>query len=49
MAVVYYVTWMDPTTGFLKRREFDLNSDMERFYEDLKKRGIPAQYGHFER
>jgi len=49
MAVVYYVTWMDPVTGFLKRLEFDTHEAAMGYVEDLKKKGIHVMYGHFER
>jgi len=49
VAVVYYVTWMDPGTGFLRRREFNTHEDLMIFVGDLQRQGIPVTYGHFER
>lgn len=37
---IYYINYIDPATGFLKREEFDSHSDMDTRIQELKKRGI---------
>ena len=49
MAIVYYVNWLDQTTGFLKRMEFDDHAEAMRFLEDLQKKGVPASINSFSR
>jgi len=49
VAVVYYATWMDPGTGFLKRMEFNTHQVMMIFVRELLAKGIHVTYGHFER
>jgi len=49
MAVVYYVTYIDPKTGFLKRVEFDSHADAMELVRSLQAQGVHVMTGHFER
>jgi len=47
---VYYLTWLDPTTGFLKREEFDHHRDLEARLRELRQKGVThTTQGAFER
>jgi len=49
-ARVYYITYLDPNTGFLKREEFDNHRAQSARQRDLMKEGITrVQTGSFER
>jgi len=46
---VYYITYMDPRTGFLKREEFDVHHDQETRIAELRKAGVTRMTtGSFE-
>ena len=50
MRTVYYINYIDPETGFLKREEFDHHRDMEPRIQELKAKGVKHfTRGHFER
>lgn len=47
---VYYINYLDPDTGFLKREEFDRHQDQDARIAELKKKGIVHfNKGSFER
>jgi len=49
MARVYYINYIDPRTGFLKREEFDSHSDLETRIAALRRQGVARMTeGSFE-
>lgn len=46
--MVYYVTYVEERTGFLKRMEFDKHSEFQEFQRDLKKRGVEFEAGRYK-
>lgn len=47
MAVTYYITFISPETGFLEREEFQNHSEMMDRVNELKRKLVPVQHGHF--
>jgi len=37
---IYYINWLDPETGFLKRDEYTSHRDQTARIEELRRRGV---------
>jgi len=45
----YYINYIDPRTGFLKREEFDSHRDQMNRVDELKRQGVMyISHNHFE-
>jgi len=50
MARIYYINYIDPRTGFLKREEAENHKDIDARIRELKERGVlHITEGSFER